>query len=782
MVKPIDLQQDLRIVAIRRQVKLLFSAAVILLTLIAGYLSWNEFNRRLSTEVLESYHLDTLLYCIQIREALQVDLSAPDQLPLSPTQRQYRIELLQRRLDRIADLQHEFEHQSPLSERISSSLQLVQSEFDAFRVSYASGDVDGSLARSSLQTFLRSIDRLSQLHKRAHNQLHSEWNQSQVERVWLLMALFALAALLGYRLVRQIFTRIQQLFASQKRTESKLRLSATVFESSSEGVMITDPEQIIISVNKAFTEITGYSEIEVLGKTPKVLSSGRHDAEFYHRMWRSIRHQDRWKGEIWDRRKDGEIYPKWQSISAVRDVEGKLVNYVSVFSDITSIRQSQDQLYHLAHHDPLTDLPNRMLLNARLDQAINHAHRERNHIALMFLDLDRFKNINDTLGHPVGDELLKSLAQRLKSVVREDDTVARLGGDEMIVVLEGLEHPQLATKVAENLLGIFEQPFTLGEHEVYVSASIGISIYPRDGSDATTLLKNADAALYMAKKDGRRRYHFYVEELTTSALETLTLESDMHRGLERQEFVLHYQPQFSLFNGELVGAEALLRWNHPELGMVPPNRFIPLAEENGLIEPLGLWVLQTACRQARRWQLESQVNLRMSVNLSARQLTRNRLVEEIAETLREFELDPHWLELEITESTVMNHPRHATEKLQALRALGITIAIDDFGTGYSSLSHLKSLPVDRLKIDRSFIRDIPRDTDDVALARSIIALGHSLDLRVIAEGVETTAQRELLASMGCNEMQGYLYSAPVPAAEMGRFFSNEELSICINEG
>jgi diguanylate cyclase (GGDEF)-like protein/PAS domain S-box-containing protein len=602
-----------------------------------------------------------------------------------------------------------------------------------------------------------------------------------VERVWLLTALFALATLLGYRLVRQIFIRIQQLFASQKRSESKLRLSATVFESSSEGVMITDPDQIIISVNKAFTEITGYSEIEVLGKTPKVLSSGRHEAEFYRLMWASIRTDGRWKGEIWDRRKDGEIYPKWQSISEVRDIEGKLVNYVSVFSDITSIRQSQDQLYHLAHHDPLTGLPNRMLLNARLDQAINHAHREKNHIALMFLDLDRFKNINDTLGHPVGDELLKSLAQRLQGVVREDDTVARLGGDEMIVVLEGLERPQLAAKVAKNLLQLFEQPFTLGEHEVYVSASIGISVYPRDGSDATTLLKNADAALYMAKRDGRKRYRFYVEELTATALESLTLESDMHRALERGEFVLHYQPQFSLFNGELVGAEALVRWNHPELGMVPPARFIPLAEENGLIEPIGLWVLETACRQARTWQIESRINLRISVNLSARQLTRNRLVEEIAATLRNIELDPRWLELEITESTVMNHPRHATERLQALRALGITIAIDDFGTGYSSLSHLKSLPVDRLKIDRSFIRDIPRDTDDVALARSIIALGHSLDLKVIAEGVETTAQRELLASMGCNEMQGYLYSAPVPAAEMRRFFSNEELSICIND-
>lgn len=482
----------------------------------------------------------------------------------------------------------------------------------------------------------------------------------------------------------------------------------------------------------------------------------------------------------WGRRKNGEVYPKWLTITAVRNDERVVSHYVSVFSDISDIKQSEEQLHHLAHHDPLTDLPNRLLLDARLKHALQHAHREGSHIAVLFLDLDHFKKINDTLGHRVGDLLLQVAAKRLLVSVREQDTVARLGGDEMAIVLENLDKAANAATIAQSILDNLSKPFELEGQKVMVSGSIGISIYPQDGQDVTALLKNADAAMYMSKSEGRNGYQFYSKELTEKALQSLALETQLHRALESDEFVLYYQPQVSLQSGRVVGMEALVRWQHPEMGLIPPERFIPLAEESGLIEPIGLWVLRTACAQGKVWQQESAAPLRVAVNISGRQFRRTGLVQEIRDILEETGLDPSYLEVELTESDTMGQAEQTVATLDALQKLGVTIAIDDFGTGYSSLSYLKRFPVDRLKIDRSFVRDIPNDKNDVELVKTIIALGRSLDLSVVAEGVETEEQRRFLISIGCDEMQGFLYSPPKPAEELAGFLTSRYLSACVD--
>ena len=497
-------------------------------------------------------------------------------------------------------------------------------------------------------------------------------------------------------------------------------------------------------------------------------------------MWSALLDHGEWKGEISGRRKNGELFPKWQTITGIRDDDGVLTHYVSVFSDISHIKESEKQLQHLAHHDSLTGLPNRLLLLARLEHSLQHASRNGCHVAVMFLDLDHFKKINDSFGHPVGDQLLKMVATRLLSAVRKDDTVARLGGDELTVILGSLSDANYAATAAKSILERLAKPFHLEGQDVFVSASIGISIYPQDGKDTTTLLKNADTAMYMAKHEGRRRYYFYSEDLTERAYEALTLESQLHRALEREELFLHYQPQVSLQDGRIVGVEALLRWQHPELGWVPPDRFIPLAEENGLIGPIGKWVLHTACGQAKAWQDQGLARVRMSVNLSGRQLAREDIVDEVGEALEATGLSPLCLELELTESSVMTQAGHTTTTLDALRALGTTIAIDDFGTGYSSLAYLKRFPVDRLKIDRSFVRDIPQDESDVALARAIVALAQSLDLKVVAEGVETEEQRELLKTIGCQEMQGFLFSRPRAANDLAKLLTKQPQSVCVS--
>ncbi|HBX56983.1 EAL domain-containing protein [Pseudomonas sp. UBA2684] len=559
--------------------------------------------------------------------------------------------------------------------------------------------------------------------------------------------------------------------------QEKLQQAATVFESTAEGVMITDTRQRIVAVNRAFSEITGYSEAEALGQTPRLLASGQHDSAFYSALWHQLEDEGHWQGEIWNRRKNQELYPEWLTISAVRNKSQAITHFVGVFADITPLKHAQARLDHQAHHDPLTGLPNRLLFESRLRAALDDAQADDRQGAILFLDLDRFKHINDSLGHPVGDQLLKSIAVRLKEQLRDIDTVARLGGDEFIILLPGLHQTGDAKLVANKLLACFSPPFQIDDHEFFISASIGISLYPEDGLDVATLVKNADAAMYRSKAKGRNRVEMYTRDLTFQATERMALEHELRRALEREELQLYYQPKLSLSSQRLVGAEALVRWHHPVFGEIPPDRFIPLAEETGLILPLGDWVLQQACRQMRDWQSHHAPFGPLSVNLAGMQLRQPQLVERISHLLDGCMLDPSLLQLEITESFIMNQAEEALAILHQLKALGVQLAIDDFGTGYSSLSYLKRLPLDILKIDQSFVRGLPDDPHDAAIARAIIALGRSMQLTVIAEGVETKAQELFLAAEGCEQIQGFVVSRPLAADTFAHNFLGPRRSI-----
>ncbi|BBP80958.1 bifunctional diguanylate cyclase/phosphodiesterase [Pseudomonas sp. Pc102] len=552
--------------------------------------------------------------------------------------------------------------------------------------------------------------------------------------------------------------------------QEKLLQAATVFESTAEGVMITDTEQRITAVNRAFTEITGYSESEALGQSPRLLASGQHDSAFYAAMWHQLAADGHWQGEIWNRRKNGEPYPEWLTISAVRNRDDQITHFVGVFADISTLKHAQARLDYQAHHDPLTGLPNRILFESRLQAALLDATTDARQGAVLFIDLDRFKHINDSLGHPVGDLLLKSIAARLKDQLRDIDTVARLGGDEFIILLPGLHNAADAEHVASKVLACFSAPFEADDHEFFTSASIGISLYPEHGNDVATVVKNADAAMYRAKSKGRNRIEFYTRDLTFQANERMALENELRRALERGELSLYYQPKLCLQNRSLIGAEALIRWHHPLFGEISPERFIPLAEENGLILPLGDWVLAEACRQMREWQDRHAPFGPLSVNLAGAQLRQPQLVERIDRLLQDTGVVPCHLQLEITEGFIMSQAEEALAVLHALKALGVQLAIDDFGTGYSSLSYLKRLPLDIIKIDKSFVRGLPDDLEDAAIARAIIALGRSMQLTVIAEGVETHAQEAFLTAEGCEQIQGYVVSRPLPADVFARQF------------
>ncbi|MDB6048714.1 MAG: diguanylate cyclase [Pseudomonas sp.] len=551
----------------------------------------------------------------------------------------------------------------------------------------------------------------------------------------------------------------------RQQMQEKLLLAATVFESTAEGVLITDIQQNINAVNRAFTEITGYSEQEALGKTPRLLASGQHDSAFYAAMWYQLTAEGHWQGEISNRRKDGELYPSWLTISAVRNLEQVVTHFVAVFADISSIKHAQASLDYQAHHDPLTGLPNRTLFESRLQTALSHSHEASGQGAVLFLDLDRFKNINDSLGHPVGDLLLKGIAQRLTEQLRDVDTVSRLGGDEFIILLPGLLHANDAETVANKLLACFGAPFQAGEHEFFISASIGTCLYPADGNDVPTLIKNADAAMYRSKAKGRNRVESYTRDLTSQASERIALEHELRRAIERNQFTLCFQPKLSLLSQRLVGAEALLRWRHPVFGDVPPEHFIPLAEENGTIMQIGDWVLENACQQMYEWNKTYKSFGPLSVNLAGAQLRQPNLLQRIEQLLKKYDLRPGCLQLEITENFIMSQAEEALAVLHKLKKIGVQLAIDDFGTGYSSLSYLKRLPLDILKIDQSFVRGLPDDPHDAAIVRAIIALGRSMQLTVIAEGVETEEQQEFLALEGCEQIQGYLVSLPLRAEE-----------------
>ncbi|NWC94780.1 MULTISPECIES: bifunctional diguanylate cyclase/phosphodiesterase [unclassified Pseudomonas] len=558
--------------------------------------------------------------------------------------------------------------------------------------------------------------------------------------------------------------------------QEKLQQAATVFESTAEGVLITDIRQNISAVNRAFSEITGYSEAEALGHTPRLLASGLHDSAFYAAMWHQLTANGHWQGEISNRRKSGELYPSWLTISAVRNREQSITHFVAVFADISSLKHAQARLDYQAHHDPLTGLPNRTLFESRLQAALINQQETGSQGAVLFLDLDRFKHINDSLGHPIGDLLLKDIAVRLKDQLRDVDTVARLGGDEFIILLPGLQQASDAEHLANKLLACFTPPFQAGEHEFFISASIGTSLYPRDGVDVATLVKNADAAMYRSKAKGRNRVESYTQDLTAQANERVALEHELRRAIERDELFLYYQPKLSLDTQQLIGAEALIRWRHPTFGEVPPEHFIALAEENGMILQIGDWVLEQACRQMHDWREAFEDFGPLSVNLAGAQLRHPNLLARIEQLLRDNHLEPGCLQLEITENFIMSQAEEALEVLHQLKRLGVQLAIDDFGTGYSSLSYLKRLPLDFLKIDQSFVRGLPDDPHDAAIVRAIIALGHSMQFTIIAEGVETPAQQAFLAAEGCEQMQGYIVSLPLPPEQFAATFLRMSVS------
>ena len=552
----------------------------------------------------------------------------------------------------------------------------------------------------------------------------------------------------------------------QREDQERLRQAGAVFDCTREGVLVSDRSGVIVHVNRALVEITGYTPEEVLGRRPSMFKSGRHGPEFYQAVFKSLQDHGDWHGEIWNRRKSGEIYPQWQTVRAITDAKGQVSHYVAVFSDISAIKKSQTDLVRLAHHDPLTDLPNRLLFTDRAEQALAFSRRHNCGCALLLIDLDHFKIINDSLGHNVGDLLLKAVGDRLQSVFGKNFTVARLGGDEFAVLAESCAQVAQAVVMAQQVLELMKGAFEVDKHPLFVSASIGISVFPGDALNAEQLLRNADSALFKAKSAGREGYALYTEELTTHAQYRVEVASDLRRALERHELRVFYQPVHDLRTSRLIGVEALVRWEHPQRGLLTPGEFIPVAERTGLIAEIDAWVLEQACLQMRQWQ-SSGIHLSfVAVNISSRLFTRPELYTLVSTVLADTGLDPALLELEVTESAVMEDSHVALEQMHRLRALGLRLAIDDFGTGFSSLLRLKQLPVQKLKIDQGFVAGLPQDNDDAAIVRAVIALAQSMGLQVHAEGIEQVEQAQFLLDFNCDLGQGYWFGRPVPAQEL----------------
>lgn len=562
------------------------------------------------------------------------------------------------------------------------------------------------------------------------------------------------------------FVAFVQDLTQRKSSEAQMQKLSTALEQSADAVVITDDQGIIEYINPAFEITTGYQKKELIGRRVNILKSGKQDAAFYKNLWETISSGKVFRNILINQKKDGSLYYEEKTITPLKDEKGKINHYISTGKDITERMESQQRLQYLAHHDVLTELPNRALFVDRLEHALSGMRDKDAKLAIIFLDLDRFKVINDTLGHTAGDITLQTIARRLQKCVRKGDTIARLGGDEFAVIIEGIKDINNITTVVQKILVDFAQPFFIDHQELFVTTSIGISFAPVDGDDAQTLLKNADIAMYRAKDLGRNTYQYYSSDMSARAFEKLSLETDLRYALERKQFELHYQPQVDISSGKIIGMEALLRWNHPDLGLVSPVDFIPLLEETGLMVPVGEWLIQSACQQAARWQNISTHSLRMSINISARQFNDPRLISTLSQSLEDTRLDPNLLEVEITESVIMQDDKWTRETFKALSDINVRFAIDDFGTGYSSLSYLKRFPIDTLKIDRSFIRDISNDPDDKIIVQTIIAMAESMYLQVIAEGVETEEQKEFLQQHGCNIVQGYLFYKPAPANQI----------------
>lgn len=546
----------------------------------------------------------------------------------------------------------------------------------------------------------------------------------------------------------------------------RLRQAAAVFDCTREGVLVTDSKGLIVHVNRAFMEITGYQREEVLGQRPNMFKSGHHPPGFYQAMFATLDSLGEWSGEIWNRRKSGEIYPQWQTIRLIHDGQGQFSQYVAVFSDISAIKKSEHELTHLAHHDPLTDLPNRLLLTDRAGQAVVSAQVHKRGCALLMIDLDHFKLINDSLGHSVGDQLLKGVAERLNALFGPDITLARLSGDEFAVLAEDCPQPGHAAALAQRVIDGLKEPFQIDGHPLFINASIGISLFPSDALSAEQLLRNADSALFKAKSAGRDGYALYTEELTAHAQQRVEIAFELRRALEQQELRVYYQPVHDLKTSRLIGVEALVRWEHPQRGLVSPAEFIPIAERTGLIAEVDAWIMRQACQQMCLWQAAGVVLSFVAVNVSSRLFARRELYQQVAQVLHDTGLDPAYLELEVTESAVMEDPEVALEQMHRLRELGVRLAIDDFGTGYSSLLRLKRLPVQKLKIDQGFVAGLPGDEDDAAIARIIIALAQSMGMQVHAEGVEQAEQASFLLEHDCDLGQGYWFGRPMPAASL----------------
>jgi len=533
-----------------------------------------------------------------------------------------------------------------------------------------------------------------------------------------------------------------------------------------EGILITDKDKKIILVNEAFEKATGYTKTEVLHKTPSLIKSGIHDAKFYKGMWDSIHSNGSWSGEIWNRRKNGEVYPEWITISTVTNNHNEITNYIALFIDTSNQKYAEEQLRFLAHHDTLTGVANRYSLNSKLTSLLERAKIQNEQLAVLFLDLDRFKHVNDTLGHNFGDLLLKEVSNRLKSLLKPKDIIGRLGGDEFVIVLPKIYHPKEAINLANEITTNLSQSFFVNDIEIVVTSSVGISMFPHDGDTMEKLLVNADRAMYEAKANGRNNFEIYHKELELNATDKMVKELFLRKALERNELSLHFQPIVQANDNMIVCVEALIRWNQTEIGYVPANELIEIAEETGLIIPITEWILNEACRNLSIIHLNSYSTLKMAINISGIVFQQENFVKMVKNIFEQTNIDPHAIVFELTESVIMTNDKDTMLKLKQLKELGLSISIDDFGTGYSSLSYLKRFPINKLKIDQSFIRGMLKYKEDRNITKAIINLGHSLGLKLVAEGVEEMEQLQFLVAFNCDHIQGYYFSKPLPLQDL----------------
>ncbi|NOR79472.1 MAG: EAL domain-containing protein, partial [Methyloprofundus sp.] len=608
----------------------------------------------------------------------------------------------------------------------------------------------------------------SPISERAHHLLsiYSTGFQARLKKAAIIKKGFYITTLFLISSVILVLSQLKTTLTKLHRNERAMSLAATVFEHSPEGIVLADADNKILQINAAFSKVTGYSTEDVIGQNPGMLSSGKQSDEFYQDMWQTLHSQGKWSGELYNRRKNGEVYPEYLTIIAIKNNQHKLTHHIAIFNDLSEQKKAEQHIHFLAHYDPLTQLANRSLFTERLQQAISKSQRSDKSVALLFIDLDRFKEVNDSYGHKAGDQLLIQVANDIRSCIRDSDSAARLGGDEFIITIEDLSHDELIIStpiVASKILTALAHKYRLEMAHAYIGASIGIAFYPEDALTADTLLQCADMAMYHAKEQGKNNYQFYSSKLNEKAKRRTYLEQELRLALSRNQLFLHYQPQYNILSKKIESFEALIRWRHPELGLLPPDEFITIAEDIGIIVKIGLWVLQTAVRQLIIWQKTFDPKLSMAVNISVKQLENNDLSQSIESLLKFTQLHPETLELEVTENILIDDDSVMLANLHKLYRLGIQISMDDFGTGYSNMNYLKKLPIERIKIDRCFISDIPQDNNNAAIAQAIIAMAQSFNFKVIAEGIETKEQEEFLLKQGCYTGQGFLFSRPIPA-------------------